>query len=822
MKTFQTKLILLLLPFVWLSACTGEDYERKDFPDKGKNEADIRITLQMPAAAPNTYAISGPEENGVDNITILSFKPDASKPSGWAFAYSAEGTTITDVTQDGSKKQFTVTLFKDNTKQQCLVVLANAQQELSLLGAALTVPGGDKDAMLNQLVSSNTDSWNANNDNGKEEGAADRYRPFPMWGEVTQLINDATTEISSISVLRAIARMDVILADAVTNFSLSEVYVYNSKNKGMIVPAPANRDGNSRVVKATVPAGDINNNNRLQYDVPPGMERLFDHTIYLYEAKAVDKSESSKATCMVLGGTYGSDGKPTYYRIDFFEKNADGTYIDNYRDILRNHRYSLNILSVSGRGFDTPDDAFNAKPINMVIDITDWDDYSTDITYNGQYYLKVSKNPVILSGDPAAGNKIIVKTDFPDGWTATIPDADQSWFTLHTPSGVANADVDLIFDVTSNLGAATSRQTVIRLKAGNLTKDVTVIQGVDTELALDVLNNGQPVDELVFLSQNPTTETLQISWKPTNIQSCKVTVSGGSQLSMSPAIPGSVNSNGDYLNLLPTSISAGEITANPFVEKESIVTFTITDPLSGKKLAKSILLSQTNYALIVDPDSYSQYVPMDGKNKTFMIKSNLPWEAVISRNDQNFIPAILTSGNASTTYTAYTYKVIDDIYVTPVIRSADGAITFSSVSTNPMRKFDNVVVPIHGFSGYRYPSGGSYYIAEFQDERTYKVGWSDADKACKNKIGGGWYLPTITQLEAMREVFKPNFEDYGIDTKSGIAGAAAGYWSSTDKGIGKYVHNFIKNQSSGWGDAGATVYWVRCTYGPLESPYPIP
>ncbi len=132
-----------------------------------------------------------------------------------------------------SKKQFSVTLFKDKEKDHLLVILANVRYLFAPGGEfEVIAEGADRDELLARAVSNKvTGNWNANNN--KDENAVDKtYTPFPMWGEVRQRIDDATTQIGTVGMLRGIARVDVVLGTDViadANFVLNEVYVYNTR-----------------------------------------------------------------------------------------------------------------------------------------------------------------------------------------------------------------------------------------------------------------------------------------------------------------------------------------------------------------------------------------------------------------------------------------------------------------------------------------------------------------------------------------------------------------------------------------------------------------
>lgn len=98
------------------------------------------------------------------------------------------------------------------------------------------------------------------------------------------------------------------------------------------------------------------------------MGAAFEQMIYLFEAKGKEENQALTATCLVVGGTYGTNDKTTYYRLDFLNKEATGSY---YRDILRNHNYQINILDVTGNGYESPDKAFRSDPLNMEDEVAD-------------------------------------------------------------------------------------------------------------------------------------------------------------------------------------------------------------------------------------------------------------------------------------------------------------------------------------------------------------------------------------------------------------------------------------------------------------------
>ena len=486
MNSLKMKLLFwLVVSAAIFSSCSAEDENYSGHTSGTGKEIDVQVLFQMPAASPKTRAISEVDENLVEEIDVLAFEPDGADPSKWVFSYSAQGHTIQDVAESNptkSKKQFTVKLIKSDAPQT-FVILANVRSELTALGEI--GKGADKDELLARLLYSRAGSWNANND--KDEDASDKnFDSFPMWGEVEATLTDAVTRISDVKLLRAIARFDVVLDNAVVtagNFKLDEVYVYNSKNQGRIVPEPGNLESLSKVKAATEPTGSINNDTPLFYEVPSSMNTAFERTIYLFEAKGKDENESSKATCVVVVGTYGTDGKTTYYRLDFLKKESTDTY---YRDILRNHKYVMNIQSVTGSGYDTPDKAFKSKSFNMEAEVQEWDDSGMNNSiFDGHYQLTVNKDSLYFYSEGRA-RELKVYTDYPDGWT--IEDLP-SWLTVTPSSGAAGDKVDIQVTADPHTIPMDDRESYFYITAGRFKQKIKVVQTVTPELTIDVNKN---------------------------------------------------------------------------------------------------------------------------------------------------------------------------------------------------------------------------------------------------------------------------------------------------------------------------------------------
>ncbi len=328
-------------------------------PDTPDGERSVTLTVQLPqAGGVPTYVLTEIDENAIETIDVLVFDADPVNQGKWLYAYTAQGNSITARSGYAHQevKDFRATLQQSDAVQQ-LVVLANVRAELEALNAAR---GMEKQGLLKTLLCTNTASWSARNGDNT-------FRPFPMWGEISATIDAHTTQVPDLKLLRAVARIDVSLGAAVqnaNNFILNEIYIYNAKNKACVVPDPANVSG-SKVTAVSLPEGSINNASALSYTVPPAMKYAFERGIYIFEARGgASITDQREATCIVIGGKFGTDTAPTYYRIDFLQRDGSGNFTTGYKDILRNHYYRVSIINLWGRGYTTPDIAFEAKAVN--------------------------------------------------------------------------------------------------------------------------------------------------------------------------------------------------------------------------------------------------------------------------------------------------------------------------------------------------------------------------------------------------------------------------------------------------------------------------
>lgn len=317
--------MLAVLMALW-AGCTADEMT-------ADGEVTLTLQLSLPGSeeGTDTRAISASTESILDisQVKVLVFMVSGSKE---VFAYEAPQVKLV-----GGK--YTATL-RQSTKGESyrLVIIANAGTKLPFIAE-----GTEKTAALKLITFSCSGAWKANSDSD--------YSPIPMWGEAgsAKVISAAMTE--SVTLLRALARIDVgcqlsgETATGLSNFQLKTVSVYRTRNKGYVAPVNGGTITNNVVASVSVPT-DAGVNSKVTYNCTDNKSVV--RSIYVAETE--QGSNRNNNVCLVIGGTY--NGSTNYYRVDLKSGNS-------YIPLKRNCRYVVSIKSVSNAGYTTEALALN-------------------------------------------------------------------------------------------------------------------------------------------------------------------------------------------------------------------------------------------------------------------------------------------------------------------------------------------------------------------------------------------------------------------------------------------------------------------------------
>ena len=299
---------------------------------------------------------------------------------------------------------------------------------------------------------------------------------IPMWGEMTGVTVDQSAGAvpsirKPIHLLRAVARVDVGLkmsavgtsgkdtdfdetaselistivepdgnSSKKVKWTLLETKFYNAATDGLVVPAEGNYKVEDSKLKATAPTlPQTPGKQTLTY---PVTGNLLKRNIYVPEVDNPDPKATQNGTetdptkdskymerpYLILKLQYeevDEDNKvktgvapgTTYFRVDFLkrkEEEATATY--TYLPLLRNHRYKVDIQNIGGLGFDNEDDAKKGPSANIMYNVLVWDESEmTNVKYDGQYMLGVSKN-MVKTYKSGGSMQFNVQTSWPKGF----------------------------------------------------------------------------------------------------------------------------------------------------------------------------------------------------------------------------------------------------------------------------------------------------------------------------------------------------------------------------------------------------------------------
>ena len=419
-----SKYLLALCLVVGFASCSEDDRIDPIVGDTVTVELNVPSTNSLSMV---TRGMSDAEEKQIGNIHVLEFN----------------GTNLVKITpRTVSGTSFTLSVTSGVDK---LVVLANVDAA-TIAGIAVGQTHSAVQSALKVSLADATTGW-------------DTSTPvlIPMWGESTAITSSITIDL-----LRMLARVN--LEVKTSNFELTSISLYNTNQSGLVIP-----DGPTTV---TVDPS-ATKSNKIEYGSLLVVADAMTNEIYTFETS---KGTGAVADpCIIVGGIYGSDATPTYYRLNFH----GGLPTPAHLDIKRNHSYNFEITNVLNNGYSTELDAYNARPINIVYDVIIWDDSDfNDFVIDGQYYLTVNKSvwelpeAGVLSNDDTY--KIIVKTDYPGALAVDVTSAS-SWLTIDNIGGG-----NIYIKATDNTGG-NLRTGTITIKAGRLSKVIYITQiGVAT------------------------------------------------------------------------------------------------------------------------------------------------------------------------------------------------------------------------------------------------------------------------------------------------------------------------------------------------------
>ncbi|MDR1883563.1 MAG: hypothetical protein LBR26_12400 [Prevotella sp.] len=459
----------LLLAGVILSGISCRDEVCETVSEPGEKEVVFHLALpaDLKAASGSTY-MSAAEEKAINEITVLAFVKGTD--DAFHYKYRQSGTAVAQ-TSGETRASFSVKLSYSGSDQR-LVILANCNAGIEAAGLSIDEP---LSTALPKLIVNETADGGWNN-NYLPMAAVTEPISIPI-GAWTATIGDQGGLIESpINMIRMLARIDIKLGGAVTNFTLADACLYNRKTKGHVsynALASEYWDGNA-VKKAWVPDNASGTGTGKVYPVTTADEKI-EHSIYPFEAAGGGENDKLDVAAIIVGGYYGAGNttNKTYYRVDIPEYNGTTPLPDTYGDILRNHKYTITINSVFDAGAPDAGTAFNGL-VRVEATVEDWNLVDAPVSIDNNQLI-ISKTRLRYDGgiSPDVAKERSVTVTVPAGikWTAGT---NSSWIT-DVPSTEFTGEQSLNFKVASYYSGPDRIDSIV-VTAGNLKKSIKIFQ----------------------------------------------------------------------------------------------------------------------------------------------------------------------------------------------------------------------------------------------------------------------------------------------------------------------------------------------------------
>ena len=368
--TYLTTLFLLLLA----TACTDEEYAPASGTQPGEG---YRITVSIPAPMEAATRSIGDELTS-DYVTALPLFVLVFDENGFFTAF--EQATVESYDADTRRGTYTVDLPPSDGKCVLHFVLGLSENDF-----ATYTPDDTEASIFSRLtVGENKDAY------WQRVEVDHVIKTLGEDGEtVTAISAPPLTEAGYIvKLVRNFAQVSVINRTSDGHFTLQGFTVLSEISKGTVAPywgkdeehlfadfdidVESSGDAyasftthNSGYVGCNPPRGD----GELLEDVP-GEDGFTspDASEYVYER---NQDNAQNPAYVLLKAQY--DNEPCYYKLDVVRFDED-SYITSYLNLYRNFHYTIRINKVSGKGYDTPQDAMDAAASNNIsasVDISD-------------------------------------------------------------------------------------------------------------------------------------------------------------------------------------------------------------------------------------------------------------------------------------------------------------------------------------------------------------------------------------------------------------------------------------------------------------------
>lgn len=291
---------------------------------------------------------------------------------------------------------------------------------------------------------------------------------LPMWGYKEDLTvkKDRVSNWGNVNMLRSVIGVDIFENVDLVNFKLGTAKIFFAPDKGYIAPdhigesgfTPNYSYGDNYVIKSESPEGmktSVKTEEAIsESKIISGTADTYNvitNKLYVYENDTETKTYNEvdrRYTRVVVGGEYndGTEKKMYYYPIDFLKPNLDSegnvTSYD-YKTTMRNTKYVFVINSVSGPGYETEEEASESVPVNINVQIYDWNiSNETEAGFDGTYYVSLETKKINLNRKSGSYRTITATTNAPLAMVKTAFQDESNGVAVEAFDMVAKLDLD--------------------------------------------------------------------------------------------------------------------------------------------------------------------------------------------------------------------------------------------------------------------------------------------------------------------------------------------------------------------------------------------
>lgn len=479
-------ILLLVISFLGFSC---SDNEVRNVPGSGEREVEIQLAFTKQGATRTPVPDSGTAaEREIKELDLLVFNSTTGK-----FEYTREAYKL-------NSGDFRATL-EEGDETLKVYFLANCRTQINAKKSTWVAGASEWADLCADLIDTNPARL--------VSSAIPQPVVLPMCGEYSGKVS--TTQINKwgpILMLRSVASVDLYVENNTKNsdFELKALYVYYAPDMGYL---PALEDGKDP-------------KNYTKYEAPSAMKTsltdelrasrigttaLSDgknyssiaNQMYLYDNDVTESTISAdkKFSRVIMEGYYkqgaiaeGSKVK-SYYPIDF--AYSDG----KFRPIIRNWKYEFKVSGVNGPGYGSLEEAAKNYPIDLDVEVIDWNREEGEIGVSGHYYVSMARKEAIVAREANSTDEIGMTYNIEDlvpGNEFTLEFKDNSNGTaLDITNGIENDyfKVELIHDTDNS--TATLKVTALQNYTAGHNKDVVIVKfrNLKFEVSITQLNSNK-------------------------------------------------------------------------------------------------------------------------------------------------------------------------------------------------------------------------------------------------------------------------------------------------------------------------------------------